>query len=67
MQGDAELRKDLDTLMAITYPGQFDAAWKEMTDRGGQRLRIIEKTNTFNCHAYALGIARLPRAMAESW
>lgn len=60
MQGDPELRKDIDAVMAIELPGQFAAAWDELTKMGGHRLRIVGEDKTFNCHAHALGIGQMP-------
>lgn len=60
MQGDEELRKDIDLVMAIELPGQFAMAWDELMKMGGHRLRIVGKDETFNCHAHALGICEMP-------
>jgi hypothetical protein len=60
MQGDEELRKDIDAVMAIRYPGQFAAAWDDLMKMGGHRLRIVDKDPSFNCHAYATGISPMP-------
>lgn len=64
MQGDEALRKDLDAVMAIRYPGQFAAAWDDLMKRGSYRLRIVDKNSSFNCHAYATGIAQMPAFQA---
>ncbi|MBY0323302.1 MAG: hypothetical protein K2X72_31585 [Reyranella sp.] len=60
MQGDEELRKDIDAVTAIRYPGQFAAAWKQLMEMGGHRLRIVAEDRTYNCHAHGLGIEQLP-------
>lgn len=60
MQGDEELRQDIDAVMAIRYPGQFAAAWDDLMKLGGHRLRIVDKDPSFNCHAHATGISSIP-------
>jgi hypothetical protein len=60
MQGDEELRKDIDAVMAIRLPGQFAEAWGEFMKMGGHRVRIVGEGKTFNCHAYGLRIEGLP-------
>jgi hypothetical protein len=59
MQGDEELRKNIDVVTAITYPSQFAAAWGELMAIGGHRLRIVAEDRTYNCHAHGLGIEQL--------
>lgn len=60
MQGDEELRKDIDAVTAIRYPGQFTAAWDQLMKMGGHRLRIVAEDRTYNCHAHGLKIEQLP-------
>jgi hypothetical protein len=60
MQGDEELRKDIDAVTAIRLPSQFAAAWDQLTKMSGHRLRIVAEDRTFNCHAHGLGIEQLP-------
>lgn len=60
VQGDAELRACIDTVMAIEHPDSFKAAWAELMALGGHRLRIAGEDKTFNCHAHALGIGEMP-------
>ena len=56
MQGDPELRQDIDAVMAIRYPGHFAAAWEDLMKLGGHRLRIVGSDSTYNCHAHGLRI-----------
>jgi hypothetical protein len=61
MRGDAELRTALDAAMDIELPGEFETAWKDISSWPGHSLRIVDRNPTYNCHAYALMIERLPR------
>lgn len=61
MQGDLELRKNIDDVTAIRFPGQFKAAWEMLVSMGGHRLYIVESDGTYNCHAHALRIERIAR------
>lgn len=60
MNGDPELRKDIDAVMVIEYPSQFAAAWEQLITMGGHRLQIIDRDKTYNCHAHGLQIERMP-------
>lgn len=65
MNKEAELRKSLDEMMTAETQTVFEQRFEEIKKRFAPRIHILsesrDRLRTYNCFAYALNIASLPR------